>query len=583
MNPSQETTSTVAEDTRPWYKLLTKYHWFVLIVCTMGWAFDTFDQQLFNIARQPAVQSLLQSPTKDAVSFYAGLSTSLMLIGWATGGIIFGILGDRWGRARTMVLTILGYSLFTGLSAFSVTIWDFLAYRFIAGLGIGGQFGLGAALVAETLPDRARPRALGMLQAFSAFGNMAAGLIGLVLAQMLLAGAIDVKPWRLMFGVGILPAFLAVLVMMRLQEPERWKQSVGTQEGDGKKQKAGSIAELFGDPRWRKNVLVGITIAAAGVIGLWGIGFFSIDLNQSIFRERFREEYRAQGEADEDLKLVALVYREPKALEELKAAEISPKHLLGEDRHDQDAALLLAAALTLDESGKPVTVDAALDLLDAPVTGADETPLDVFAPKREPQSQEDRARREKLLAEQQGDLGTVAAHVERIRKRNKDMDGRTAVWGSITSLLFNIGAFFGIYAFSIVTTRLGRRPTFAIFFLAALVSTVIAFMFMNDPIDVYWMVPLMGFCQLSVFGGYAIYFPELFPTRLRSTGTSFCYNIGRYVSAAGPALLGTLSGFVFAGTEEPMRWAGVTMCAFFLLGVLVLPLAPETKDQPLPE
>ena len=150
-------------------------------------------------------------------------------------------------------------------------------------------------------------------------------------------------------------------------------------------------------------------------------------------------------------------------------------------------------------------------------------------------------------------------------------------------MLFNIGAFFGIYTFSRVTQRIGRRRAFAGALVAAAISTAVAFLFMDSPGDVYWMVPLMGFCQLSLFGGYAIYFPELFPTRLRSTGTSLCYNIARFVAATGPIGLGLLTRYVFAGSAEPMRYAGVTMCAVFLLGLLVLPFAPETKDQPLPE
>ncbi|NMC19651.1 MAG: MFS transporter [Thermogutta sp.] len=569
------------ENGRPWYRILTGYQWFVLIVCTLGWAFDTFDQQLFNVARQSAVKDLLPSPTPEAINQAAGWATAVMLIGWATGGIIFGMMGDRWGRAKTMILTILLYSLFTGLSAFSVGLADFLLYRFLAGLGIGGEFGLGTAMVAETLPDRARPKALGFLQAFSAFGNISAGLVGMLFAWLILQGTIQSQPWRWMFAVGIVPALLVVIIMFWLKEPEKWKQAVA--EGKTRKHKAGSMVELFGDPRWRHRAIVGIILASAGVIGLWGIGVFGVDLVQNIFHARITQEYRRKGEAEQDRLLALQLFRNPEALETFAESGIQPRSLLTADPKDRDVPLLVAAALTLHAAGRPVTPEAALDLLDKGQT-ADGTPLAQLDGKRTGQTDEERKRREDLLKQQGQDAGpTLQEHIDRIRERNKQIDGYVARWGSMQLLLFNIGAFFGIYAFSMAAGSIGRRAAFAIFFVAALAATVVFFLFVRESYHVLCLAPLMGFCQLSVFGGYAIYFPELFPTRLRSTGTSMCYNIGRYVSAAGPAMLGVLSGVVFAGFEEPIRWAGVTMCAFYVIGLLILPFAPETKDQPLPE
>jgi len=562
-----------------WYRLLTGYQWFVLIVCTAGWAFDTFDQQLFNLARQPAVRDLSGSATPDLVNLYGGLATAVMLIGWATGGIIFGIMGDKIGRAKTMILTIACYSIFTGLSALSFGLVDFLIYRFIAGLGIGGQFGLGTAIVAETLPDRARPKALGFLQAFSAFGNISAGVVGIIFAQLLLAGYIQSQTWRWMFGVGVLPAFLIVFVMFWLKEPERWKQAVA--EGKISKQKAGSLKELFGDPRWRQRAIVGIILAAAGVIGLWGIGVFGVDLVQSIFRANITAEYRAKGAAQEDRAFVALILQTPEAANKAIEAGILPRDMIGETPEDKDAQYLLAAAFTLASQGKTVTLDGALQLLDQPWTD-DGSPLAKLDRKRQAQTPEERTRRRELVKAATS-TATLDDHLVRLKERNKNVGGYVQRWGSIQLLLFNIGAFFGIYAFSMVTDKLGRKKTFAIFFLFAMAVTAFVFLTMREWHHVLWMAPLMGFAQLSVFGGYAIYFPELFPTRLRSTGTSMCYNIGRYVSAFGPFLQGYLSGVVFASFAEPMRVAGATMCLFFLLGILVLPFAPETKDQPLPE
>jgi len=582
MAPSDSThTGVMDQGGRAWYRILTAYQWFVLIVCTLGWAFDTFDQQLFNVARQSAVKDLLPSPTPEMVNQAAGWATAVMLIGWATGGIIFGMMGDRFGRAKTMIVTIVFYSVFTGLSAFSFSLTDFLIYRFLAGLGIGGQFGLGTAMVAESLPDQARPKALGFLQAFSAMGNISAGLVGMLFAWLILQGTIQSQPWRWMFGVGILPALLVVIIMFWLKEPEKWKQAVA--EGKTRKHKAGSMIELFGDPRWRHRAIVGIILATAGVVGLWGIGVFGVDLVQNIFRSRITQEYRQQGDPEQDRLLALLLFEDREALDAFAKSAIPPRSLMDSDNQHRDIPLLVAGALTLHTQGKPVTPEAVLELLDQD-QAADGSPLARLDGKRKAQSAEDRRRRAQIMSQELPlESPSIQTHMDRVREREKQVSGYVARWGSIQLLLFNIGAFFGIYAFSLTAGNVGRRPAFAVFFIAALAATVIFFLFVREWYHVLWLAPLMGFCQLSVFGGYAIYFPELFPTRLRSTGTSMCYNIGRYISAAGPAMLGVLSGVVFAGFDEPIRWAGVTMCVFYVIGLLVLPFAPETKDQPLPE
>jgi MFS family permease len=185
----------------PWYRDLTPYHWFVFAVASLAWLFDCLDQQLFILARNKAMESLL--PAGMDPKLYGGYATSIFVAGWAMGGLIFGSLGDRYGRAKMLTLTVLIYSICTGLSAFSKGWIDFAVYRFLTGLGVGGVFGLAVALVADTLPDRSRTGALGMLQALSAVGNVAAGLISMYIGSLETSGAIQKGVgWKYMFLVG---------------------------------------------------------------------------------------------------------------------------------------------------------------------------------------------------------------------------------------------------------------------------------------------------------------------------------------------------------------------------------------------
>src|SRR4029077_8964493 len=221
--------------------------------------------------------------------------------GWATGGLIFGVLGDRIGRAKTMMMTILMYSVCTGLSALSQGFWDFAFYRFLTGLGVGGEFAVGVALVAEVMPARARPYTLALLQALSAFGNISAALISIGFGIAEEEGLVT-SPWRWMFLIGAIPALLALVIRRRLKEPERWQQL--SHEGAVAKQ-LGSYAELFRDPRWKKHALLGLVLACSGVIGLWAVGFFTPDLTRYVQKKpilvQVYGEQIAQAESKNDV------------------------------------------------------------------------------------------------------------------------------------------------------------------------------------------------------------------------------------------------------------------------------------------
>ncbi len=570
VDPAKRTVST---SSRGWYRELNRYHWFVLSVAALGWMFDCLDQQLFALSRLDAMKELL--PAGQSPGQFGGYATAVFLLGWATGGLMFGVLGDRVGRAKTMLLCILMYSLCTGLSAVSWSFWSFAFFRFLTGLGVGGEFAVGVSLVAEVMPDRARPHALALLQALSAIGNITAALIGIGLSQSHdwlgqwhLFG-ITLTPWRAMFLVGALPAFLALAIFKKLKEPERW-QAVA-HEGVVEKQ-LGSYSRLFGDPRWRRRALCGMILAASGVVGLWGIGFFSPELNRSVFRPYYEQEARAHGAAENDRRFVAGLLADPKALDEF-SEKVRPADLLSAESGNNDASAIYGAALELHKAGTPITAETLLSAIGS-------------------QTAEQRSRRTQYL--QLAPVASLELKVaaDDIVARNAQIAGALTLWAAIALIMQNSGGACGMYLFSHVGQRFGRRPTFAICFIGALISTAVVFSCMSSTtimvgghpifVDVFWLIPIMGFWQLSLFSGYAIYFPELFPTYLRSTGTSFCYNVGRFVAAAGPYIFGTLT-VAFAHTAQPFRWAGVSMCSIFLLGVLILPLLPETKGQPLPE
>jgi MFS family permease len=352
---------------------------------------------------------------------------------------------------KTMVATLLAYTVFSGLTGLAHDGTQFLIYRFLGGLGIGGMFGAATTLLAESVPSRVRPLALGAMQALSALGNIS----GSLLTKWIQPGQPDFyhqyAGWRVIFFVGALPAILALFIPWLIHEPEPWREAKRRAlEDPGSSRKVGSIADLVGNSTWRRNLLVGVALGLAGMAGLWGIGFFSPELIRTA--------------------------------------------LPGQPQKVVDTAIAFGTTLQ------------------------------------------------------------------------------------------DVGAFFGMLTFTFVATYLGRRKAFFGAYILCLVTTIFVFNNLRSENDAYWMLPIMGFAQLSVFGGFSIYFPELFPTRLRGTGISFCYNTVRYLAAAFPVMLGALNKMLLEkGVDQPFRKAATALSFIFILGLVALIWAPETKGKPLPE
>ena len=321
-----ETGPTIA-----WWKMLNRYQWLIFAFAAMGWMFDTMDQQLFTASRSLAMKSLLPDRSMEIQTQYGSWATSLFIIGWASGGLIFGVMGDKWGRVKTMGVTILMYSLFTGLSALAKTFSVFALGRFLTGFGVGGEFAVGAALVAEVMPDKARPHALGMLQALSAVGNLtAAKLLGWVAPHF---------GWQGLYYIGTLPAIVGLLVFWRLREPEKFMAAKAAAKArTSGALEMGRMKDLFAIPRWRRNTLVGLALAIAGVVGLWGAGFWSPELIDSTLptlslenREQMAKVLAAPADQQAQV-LQGLTPAAQKKFIEFRKRDLNPGQKMAEDQ-----------------------------------------------------------------------------------------------------------------------------------------------------------------------------------------------------------------------------------------------------------
>jgi MFS family permease len=229
--------------------------WMVLAAAFLGWMFDGLEMGIFPVVARPALQELLGTTADERVGPWMGYITALFLIGAASGGLIFGWLGDKLGRVRAMVASILTYSLFTGACYFASAAWQLGLFRFLAALGMGGEWSLGVALVMECWPEGKRPLLAGVIGAAANFGYALIGLVTWVR---------PVRPdsWRWVMLAGAVPALLALWISLQVPESQRWRESV-------QKRKTHPLAEVFGPALWRTTLLA-IAFASVALIGTWG-------------------------------------------------------------------------------------------------------------------------------------------------------------------------------------------------------------------------------------------------------------------------------------------------------------------------
>lgn len=432
----------------------TRYQWTVLAAAWLGWGFDVFDGLLFNYVAPNAVPTLLGIPlgsaaARSATLYWTGLLTSLFLIGWAVGGVIFGPISDRFGRRRTLMITMVLYALGTAACAFVTDIWQLTACRLIASLGIGGEWAAGAAMVAEVVDEEHRVEAGALLYTAAPFGLfLATGVNALVAGNLMIES--PETSWRFVLLFGLLPAAVAFLVRLFIKEPDRWV----------------SVARSAVQPRIR-------------------------ELFSPIFWPRTRS-----------------------------------------------ALLMTFVALLTWWS------------------------CNAFIP---------------VVSATLGQAAAAAAGLDKAAT-----NALVEHWKTIATTAFNLGGLIGTLLTVPIAKRFGRRPMFAVYFVVAALSLMATFgLAIPDETRLY-MYFFIGLSVFGVFGSFTYYLPELFPTRLRATGSGFCYNIGRVVAAAGPYVVGSVAA---AGAGSPSVILNALFAVAFvpLVGLLFIPWVIETRGQTLPQ
>jgi MFS family permease len=268
---------TVAEHA-PWYATLTRAQWKTLAAANLGWMFDGYETFALILTVGVALRQLLDPSLYPQIPAYAGTVIAITLLGWGVGGLLGGIVADYIGRRRTMIFSILAYSLMTGLSAFAWDWMSFAALRFVVGVAIGSEWATGASITAEVWPDHARGKGAGLMQCGLGIGFFLASLVWLYV------GGTGPGAWRTMYLIGVLPALFALWVRFGIPESQPWQRANDERRAARMRQKSGAtldlhdqaltrptLVELFADPQTRRHAILAFLLSLTTTLAWWGI------------------------------------------------------------------------------------------------------------------------------------------------------------------------------------------------------------------------------------------------------------------------------------------------------------------------
>lgn len=514
---------------------INRGQWMALAAALLGWMFDGAEMGLFSMVGRSAIQDLLGisgTPTpkqEGQIAIYFGIVTAGFLVGAATGGVLFGWLGDRIGRVRAMTISVFTYAFFTGLCGLMREPWQIAALRFVAALGMGGEWSLGVALVMEVWPNRSRALMAGLIGAAANVGYLMVGIIGLGLAAVLdkmggwlmatglpettVTMLVAHRGWRLLMIIGTFPALLTFFIRLFVPESEKWEQE----------------KETGGTSLWMTRDLLGVLIGALGPALI--IYLCASDL---VWAGESRTIVRVVGSLL-GLFIASVGYTYP-------VIRYLQRHALSSSSSGQDTTrivrmMLLAACL------------AAVALLGT-----------------------------------WGSAQWAQGWAVKLATGNPGAGPWTQIWSSLGAIVATIAA-------AMMGDWLGRRVTYMLLCITSLVSALIFFQ-LNREYNTQFLACIFvaGGCTASFYGWLPLYLPELFRTNVRATGQGFSFNFGRIIAAIGVLQTGNLTGlfqndheFLGMTLKGGVPLACSTMSLIYVLGMLLIWFAPETKGKPLPE
>ncbi len=270
--------TTMGNQELPWYRTLSKKHWLILLATNLGWMFDGFENFALILTAGSAFRQLLDPSLYGSIPFYIGSIIAINLFGWAVGGVLGGVMADYIGRKKMMIISILAYSILTGLSSFAWDFWSFAILRFLVGVAVGSEWATGSSMMAELWPDNARGKGAGLMQCGLGIGFFIASVTWLYVSPM------GPDAWRYMYLIGVLPALLTLWIRRAIPESELWEevnknrvsainlQKSGTSLNDDQTKLAKfTLVDLFTDKSLRKQTIILFLMSLTTTVGFWGI------------------------------------------------------------------------------------------------------------------------------------------------------------------------------------------------------------------------------------------------------------------------------------------------------------------------